>query len=178
MISGIPSNGAASSSGYQVSPAEAEIIGFFVHAAAALGIPKSIGELFGLLYCSEEALSFEDIVTRLGISKGSASQGLRFLQGLGAVHLVLKARDRRTFYRAEISMRRLLASFLESRVAPRLQHGEESLDQLVATLDQAPESPVLASAAILRQRLDGLRHWHFLARKFLPLVSRLTSRSL
>jgi hypothetical protein len=51
------------------------------------GVPKSVGQIYGLLYASPEPLSFSDIVVRLGISKGSASQGLRLLRSLGAINV-------------------------------------------------------------------------------------------
>ena len=53
-----------------------------------LGLPKSIGEIYGLLYVTQEALSLDDLVSRLGISKGSTSQGLKMLRKLGAVREV------------------------------------------------------------------------------------------
>ena len=49
------------------------------------GVPKSVGQIYGLLYASPEPLSFSDIVERLEISKGSASQGLQLLRSLGAI---------------------------------------------------------------------------------------------
>jgi hypothetical protein len=52
-----------------------------------LGVPKSVGQIYGLLYASLEPLSFSDIVERLEISKGSASQGLQLLRSLGAIKL-------------------------------------------------------------------------------------------
>jgi hypothetical protein len=51
------------------------------------GVPKSVGQIYGLLYASPEPLSFSDIVERLEISKGSASQGLQFLRSLGAIKI-------------------------------------------------------------------------------------------
>jgi hypothetical protein len=51
------------------------------------GVPKSVGQIYGLLYASPEPLSFSDIVERLDISKGSASQGLQLLRSLGAINV-------------------------------------------------------------------------------------------
>ena len=65
-----------------------QAISFFVHAFAALSLPRSIGEIYGLLFSTEEALSLDDIIERLRISKGSASEGLRWLRSLGAVNPV------------------------------------------------------------------------------------------
>ena len=61
------------------------VIDLFVRGVRVLGLPKSIGEIYGLLYISSAPLPLDAIVAKLGISKGSASQGLRFLRNLGAV---------------------------------------------------------------------------------------------
>jgi DNA-binding transcriptional ArsR family regulator len=60
-------------------------VAFFSEVVQVAGVPKSVGQIYGLLYSSREPLSFSDIVERLEISKGSASQGLQLLRSLGAV---------------------------------------------------------------------------------------------
>ena len=60
---------------------------FFSEVVQVFGVPKSVGQIFGLLYATPEPLSFSDIVERLEISKGSASQGLQLLRSLGAIKL-------------------------------------------------------------------------------------------
>jgi DNA-binding transcriptional ArsR family regulator len=64
-----------------------ECIELFAEVVYALGLPKSVGQIYGLLYASPAPLSFSDIVERLDISKGSASQGLQLLRTLGAIKL-------------------------------------------------------------------------------------------
>jgi DNA-binding transcriptional ArsR family regulator len=60
-------------------------VAFFSEVVQVFGVSKSVGQIYGLLYSSREPLSFSDIVERLEISKGSASQGLQLLRSLGAV---------------------------------------------------------------------------------------------
>ena len=60
---------------------------FFSEVVQVFGVPKSVGQIYGLLYATPEPLSFSDIVDRLDISKGSASQGLQLLRSLGAVNV-------------------------------------------------------------------------------------------
>lgn len=66
---------------------ETECATFFSEVVQVFGVPKSIGQIYGLLYASPEPLSFSDIVVRLKISKGSASQGLQLLRSLGAINV-------------------------------------------------------------------------------------------
>ncbi|PAW60954.1 MAG: hypothetical protein B9S36_07360, partial [Verrucomicrobiia bacterium Tous-C2TDCM] len=91
----------------RLHPVEAEFVRFFVHLATTVGLPRSVGEIFGLLFASATPVAFDEVVSRLGISKGSASQGLRLLTKIGAVSQVYIQRDRRSFYEAETRMRQL-----------------------------------------------------------------------
>ena len=63
---------------------EGECVAFFAEIVQLFGIPKSVGQIYGLLYASYQPLGFTSIVERLEISKGSASQGLHLLRTLGA----------------------------------------------------------------------------------------------
>ena len=66
---------------------ETECATFFSEVVQVFGVPKSVGQIYGLLFASPEPLSFSDIVERLDISKGSASQGLQLLRSLGAINV-------------------------------------------------------------------------------------------
>ena len=86
-----------------LSEVERSIIELFVDGVRVIGLPKSVGEIYGLLFASRDPLSLDDLVMRLGISKGSASQGLRMLRGLGAVtETEGQPGGRRTYFRAEV----------------------------------------------------------------------------
>jgi len=58
-----------------LAPVELEVIQIFVQIAQVLGLPKSVGEIYGLLFCAMEPLNFDEIMRRLTISKGSTGQG-------------------------------------------------------------------------------------------------------
>jgi len=62
---------------------EQQVVDLFVDGVRVLGLPGSVGEIYGLLFISREPLSLDDLVRRLKISKGSASQGLRALKAAG-----------------------------------------------------------------------------------------------
>ena len=56
-----------------------ESVDFFVRMMSIMGLPRSVGEIYGLLYFSPSPLSMDQIRTKLEISVGSASQ-LRAIQ--------------------------------------------------------------------------------------------------
>jgi DNA-binding transcriptional regulator GbsR (MarR family) len=97
-----------------------ECVDFFGEAVQLFRGPPSVGEIYGLLFASQEPLSFSDIFERLDISKGSASQGLNLLRSLGAVHTVAPAdgNGRREYFSPELSLRKLLRGVLDERVTP------------------------------------------------------------
>src|SRR5205809_1576702 len=89
-----------------LSELEVEAIDLFIGLIRLLGMPKSVGELYGLLFVSPAALPMETLMERLHMSKGSASQGLKLLRSFGAVRTVYVAADRRDHYVAAFDLRR------------------------------------------------------------------------
>ena len=59
---------------------EVESIDFFVRMMSILGLPRSVGEIYGVLYFAESPMSMDEISSRLKISMGSTSQGLKTLR--------------------------------------------------------------------------------------------------
>jgi DNA-binding transcriptional ArsR family regulator len=97
---------------------EIELTDFFVRMAAIIGVPRSVAEIYALLYASPEALDFDHIQGRLGISKGSVSQGLKFLRDHEMI-LALKAPgSRRERWQPTPSLAASLVALLRSQVLP------------------------------------------------------------
>ena len=115
---------------------------FFAEIVQLFGIPKSVGQIYGLLYASPEPMSFTAIVARLEISKGSASQGLQLLRCLGAINEAeqKEGTNRGVSYQAELSLRRLVAGVLHERVAPLASAGVGRLNRLKDLAEQAPQN--------------------------------------
>lgn len=143
------------------------MIDVFVRAAGLIGLPRSIGEIYGLLFCSKEALTFDELVERLQISKGSVSQGLKVLRQLGAVKLHYVPGSRRDHYQPELSMKRLVRGFIKDQFEPHLSSGSqrlESLDELIA--GEADDALRLHAL----NRLGTLRSWQQRTRKLMPII--------
>lgn len=153
-----------------LSALEVGVIDFFVSAVRVLGMPKSIGEIYGLLFVSVQPLPLDTLCQRLNMSKGSASQGLKLLRAFGAVKAIYQAGDRRDHFTAEIELKRLAAGFIREQIHPRLTHGEERLQhltQLSSTLAANPEGE------FQRERLAKLGRWSDRSREVIPLLGTL-----
>jgi DNA-binding transcriptional regulator GbsR (MarR family) len=163
--------GAARSAEWEgLSELEQEIVAVFVGLVQTLGLPKSYGEIYGLLYASTEPLSFNDLQSRLQLSKGSVSQGLRALRGFGAIKLTPTADDRRDYFVPETELRKLVAAFLGQVVENQLVGGERRLAEVRSRLDAAAVSP--PQRKLLQSRINKLQSWHRQGRAFLPWVAK------
>jgi DNA-binding transcriptional regulator GbsR (MarR family) len=104
----------------------AKAIDLFVRLSRVLGQPRSFGEIYGLLFISPQPLAMDNLTERLDLSKGPASQGLKFPRNLGAVRTIAVPGDRRVHYEAVAELRSLAGGFLHNRIEPHLAEGEES----------------------------------------------------
>lgn len=109
---------------------EQECITLFSGFLHVLGVPYSIGAIYGLLFASPEPLCFADIVQRLEMSKGSVSQGLAFLRQSGAVRLVEIDGDRREFFEPELGLRRLASGLIKEKIQPLATETKEAVRRL------------------------------------------------
>ena len=151
-----------------LSPLEREVVALAMRAGQILGLPKSVGAIYGLLYLSPRPLTMEEIMGRLRISLGSASQGLRQLRSFKAIRPVYVPGARREHFEAEDQFRKLIGSFLDDEVAAELDTAGERLGDLSKLAEQAP----VAERAWLRQRVEKLENVNANARRLLALVAR------
>lgn len=155
--------------GHALAPVEVEIIQLFVQFSRALGQPRSVAEIYGLLFISHEPLAMDTLIERLNLSKGSASQGLKYLQDLGAVRTVYIAGDRRTHYVAVAELRNLAGRFLSQQILPHFAGSRERLDRLTAQSTRLSGEQKKHVAA----RLKLLRSWERNGRRIVPFVLKM-----
>ena len=135
-----------------------------------VGMPKSIGEIYGLLYVSPGPICLDDLVEKLGISKGSASQGLKVLRSLGAIQEVEGADSRRTYFKADMRLKQLVGGFIREEVRPHLQSGEEKLKALAEVVEGEED---LETREFYLDRIAKLDRWSKKARLVLPLLQKV-----
>jgi DNA-binding transcriptional regulator GbsR (MarR family) len=152
---------------------EARVVEFFCDGVRMLGLPKSVGEIYGLLFISQSPLSLDDLVNRLGISKGSASQGLKMLRELGAVKEAEGDNLRRSYFQPDVELKRLARGFIKEQVRPHLASGDGKLADLKRIVREAPDSE---GRQFYHERLDQLERWSKKASVALPLLQRFLGR--
>ncbi|HEX8575808.1 MAG TPA: MarR family transcriptional regulator [Flavobacterium sp.] len=91
----------------------------FVQTWGALGsqwgINKTMAQIHALLMVSNEAISMEDIMEELQISRGNASMNLRGLMEWGIVYKEYKTGERREFFTAEKDLDELAVKISRER---------------------------------------------------------------
>lgn len=147
-----------------LQPWEVELLNIFVGLFDSFGIPKSVAQIYGVLFCAEVALSQEDICQKLQISLGSASQGLRLLTDIGAAHRQSVPGQRGSLFVPERSMRKLLGYFIDAKVRPRMSTGKEKLRTLRGELS--------AQDTLACSRLDTLLKWEDKMEAILLILSK------
>jgi DNA-binding transcriptional regulator GbsR (MarR family) len=150
----------------ELSELELEAIDLFIGLIRLLGMPKSVGELYGLLFVSPVAMPMDTLMDRLKMSKGAASQGLKLLRSFGAVKTVYVAGDRRDHYVAEFDLSRFASNFIKGELQPHLDSGLRRLERMEQLINQFPA----ADREIAENRLARLKHWHEKGQAMLPWI--------
>jgi DNA-binding transcriptional regulator GbsR (MarR family) len=147
-----------------------QVVDFFVDGVRVLGLPRSLGEIYGLLFISTVPLSLDDLVRSLGISKGSASQGLKTLRTLGAVREASGNGDRRTYYEPAVDLKRLVGGFIREQVRPHLDSGKSKLRILAETASRTGDA---GEREFYADRIDRLEAWMKRGGQVLPMLQKI-----
>jgi DNA-binding transcriptional regulator GbsR (MarR family) len=158
---------AASDSGLR--PVERETLEIFVRLAGLLRLPRSVGEIYGLLFLAPRPLVMDEIRDRLALSKGGTSMGLKALRSFGAVRIEYVPGDRREHYQAEIELRKLVAGFMRDQLEPHLRSGQERMDRMSSLLDEVPAE----ERPFLQERIRRLGNWQKRAKRSFPLLLKM-----
>ena len=110
----------------------------FVQTWGALGsqwgINKTMAQIHALLMVSNDAISMEDIMEELQISRGNASMNLRALMDWGIVYKEYKAGERREFFTAEKDLDELAVKISRERSKREIKPALKVLKE-VSTID-------------------------------------------
>lgn len=167
--------------GHELTAGETEVIAIFVQMIQVLGLPRSLGEIYGLLFATPQPLAFQDIADRLGLSKGSVSQGLKFLRTVGAIKPVVVEGDRREFFEPVVELRALVSGFINQRLNPQLEEwGGRAQALKIEDFQRTgvdslglPSSTGVPHREVLSGRLDKLKTWQKRANTVLPMIGKL-----
>lgn len=123
---------------------EDQFVELWNNMADLWGISPTMARIHGLLYISGAALSMDDIMARLEISRGNVSMNLSKLVEWGLVRRVHKKRDRKEYYES-------LKDVWEMFTLVAAQRKRRELDPIINTLRRCKDD---LSPASLGARAD------------------------
>jgi DNA-binding transcriptional regulator GbsR (MarR family) len=165
----LPPNAVAKATSPGLDRVEIESINLFVQFSRALGQPRSYAEIYGLLFVSPKPLAMDTLIERLSLSKGSASQGLKYLEDLGAVRTVYLAGERRAHYEAVAELRKLAGRFLSQQIMPHFHDSSARLDRMAAHSQKL----LGERRKYISARVKLLRSWERNVRRVAPFVLKM-----
>jgi DNA-binding transcriptional regulator GbsR (MarR family) len=98
-----------------LSQAQQQFILHWGEMSSRWGINRSMAQIHGLLYLSEEPLNAEDLSDQLGLARSNVSTSLRELQAWGIVRVTHRLGDRRDYFQAVTDVWQLFLTILEER---------------------------------------------------------------
>ena len=140
-----------------------------------LGLPRSIGQIFGLLYLSTQPLSLSQMSSMLGISKGSASMGTRQLAAWGVIRKVWIPGDRRDYYEAIEDLGQIIRGSYNNHIKRKIESSKDRLKMLRCKFKDDLKSGAIAldKKEILEGRIRALEKIYNRLIKFLPITEKI-----
>lgn len=99
----------------KVTPLQQRFILHFGEMGSRWGINRTVGQIYALLYVSEDPLNADQIVTALGVSRSNVSMGLKELSSWRLVHAQHLPDDRREYYHAPEDIWEIFRILIEER---------------------------------------------------------------
>jgi DNA-binding transcriptional regulator GbsR (MarR family) len=122
------------------------------------GFPKAMGAIYGAIYLSPAPMSLDDLVTQVGVTKGSVSTNVRTLERLGMVHKQLQLGDRKDYYTAETDFWKIIKGVLREREKQEFDLALRTVtDSLEMVNASAPEDDEADLAAFYQKRMQNMK---------------------
>lgn len=132
----------------QLTTARDEFISQWGAMGGAWGINRTMAQVHALLMTSEKALTTDEVMADLKISRGNAHQNLRELVGWGLVRHVIRKGERKEYYESEKDVWRMFCIISRER---KRREVEPALRALRACEEQTRSLRGEEAAAFNRQ---------------------------
>lgn len=121
----------------------------------SIGMGRVVGQIYAYLYFSSEPRGLADMQRVLGISKGSASTGVRQLEQWGAVRKIWVHGDRKDYYEANDWFGRIAKNALFDTLGKKLTAYSAMLDEIESELTTLEDGN--GQRDFLKKRIQHLR---------------------
>lgn len=121
--------------------------------SSSWGINRTMAQIHALLFVSGQPLEVNEIIQRLGISRGNASMNLRELMDWGIVKRFRRPGDRKDTYVSETEPWQMFIRVVRERKRREIDPTADAIRECLSKLPQGDKSE---EAEVLRARLEGL----------------------
>ena len=141
----------------------------------AMGLPKSVGQVFGYLYMSTSPQTLDDIGASLQISKASASNSVRQRSSWGAARTVWVPGARKEYYEVIGDLNNLVSGFINDFLKPKFSIADKKLAEISTILEEEKDSGIIDDDqfAHYSKRIKQINKLQRNVRKLAPLARRL-----
>jgi DNA-binding transcriptional regulator GbsR (MarR family) len=140
-------------------------------SSALLGMVNRIGgQIYALLFLSEEPLSLDDIAERLAVSKSNVSINIRLLEDMRMVRKVWVKGSRRDYYEAErVYPRKVLNDFFD-KIRGAIKEAIRTIERSRTLTKEARlelDAEGKKSADFMLEKLNLIGSFYYAADKFI-----------
>ena len=115
---------------------------------SAWGINRTMAQIHALLLVSERALSTDEIMDDLKISRGNANMNLRDLAGWGLIRSVIRKGERKEYFEAEKDVWKIFCTIVRERKRREIR---PAINVLKDCIDRTDDLTSPEAAAFTRQ---------------------------
>jgi len=142
------------------------------YLASTAGLNRVIGQLYAMLFLSNEPLCLDDMAETLKISKGNASVNIRELEKLGVVRKVWVKGSRKDFYEAELDLEKLIKSGIVAAAKRRMDMILETVvrTENLAKMAKGTNEEEKKTAELYLKRLQSVKEIHRFAEEIMDNI--------
>ena len=120
------------------------------------GFSRIMGQLYGLLYLSQDPMTLDQLADGLMVSKGSVSTNVRALERWGMVEKVWVKADRKDYYKAETKFIDIVVKILQERERKEFDTALNTVSECLNGLKTLPASD---ETKFLKKRLTNMQRF-------------------
>lgn len=144
-----------------LSHLQQEFILHFGEMGSRWGINRTVGQIYALLFLSEDPLNAEQIVDALSVSRSNVSMGLKELQAWELVRLNHKPGDRRDYFTTPDDLWEIVRTLVEQRKKREIDPTLTKLRALQLQDEHAPADQYASNKiAEMTQLIELLTGWY------------------
>ena len=139
-----------------LSDLQRDFVMHFGEMGSRWGVARTVGQIYAVLFLSEEPLNADAIVQALGVSRSNVSTGLKELQSWSLVHRQDIPGDRRDHYAATADMWETVRTLVAERKRREIDPTLTRLRELELRAPAPEDAHAHARIAELRELIESM----------------------